>query len=306
MATTKTPVMLLQELCMKHKNGPPLYELTVDNGTSIPPFFEYEVAAFGQAASGDGTNKKVAKHEAAVNLINELRQLPTFAAELAAAPQFVIPRPALSADGDAVSLLLDLCVQRDWPIAQFTVQQAFGSAHAPEFRVECRVASMVRVGTFSTKKGAKQIAAQEMLHVVQSLPQDESDQQVMKVGDDLPEKHVKTYREMKKSDVKTNPGTKLCDRHMFFEKLEHAEKEKWHHILFALQETPREKVYLMCQALGWRGKVTTIDDHPDGNVKLFELQGCNYDMVLAGPEPQLYEDVLEYFQQMSGIRHGMY
>lgn len=289
---------------MKHKNGPPLYELTVDNGTSVPPFFEYEVAAFGQCAGGDGLNKQAAKHEAALNLIKELRQLPTFAADLSKA--FVVPRPALSSEGDAVCMLLDLCVQRDWPIAQFNVQQAFGSAHAPEFRVECRVASMVRVGTFSTKKGAKQIAAQAMLQVVQSLPQDESDQQVMKMSDDLPEKHVKTYRELRKSDVKTIPGTKLCDRHKFFEKLDPADKAKWHTILFELSETPREKVFLMCQALGWKSKVTRVDDHPAGNVKLFELQGCNYDMVMAGPEPQLYDDVLEYFKDMSGIQHRMY
>lgn len=304
MATTKTPVMLLQELCMKHKNGPPLYELTVDNGTSLPPFFEYEVAAFGQTASGDGPNKKVAKHEAAVNLINELRQHPTFAAELTTA--FVVPRPPLSTEGDAVSMLLDLCVQRDWPIAQFNVQQAFGSAHAPEFRVECRVASMVRVGTFSTKKGAKQIAAQAMLHVVQSLPQDESDQQVMRVSDDLPEKHIQTYRELRKSDFKTIPGTKLCDRHKFFEKFDPEDKAKWRTILYQLNETPREKVFLMCQALGWKNRVSRVEDHPDGNVKLFELQGCNYDMVMAGPEPQLYDEILEYFKEMSGIQHGVY
>lgn len=289
---------------MKHKNGPPRYELTVDNGTSVPPFFEYEAAAFGQSAIGDGPNKRVAKHEAAVNLINELRQLPTFATELSAA--VVVPRPPLSTEGDAVSMLLDLCVQRDWPIAQFNVQQAFGSAHAPEFRVECRVASMVRVGTFSTKKGAKQIAAQAMLQVVQSLPQDESDQQVMKVSDDLPEKIIKTYRELRKSDVKTIPGTKLCDRHMFFEKMDEADKAKWHSILYELNETPREKVYLMCQALGWRNRVTRVTDHPDGNVMLFELQGCNYDMVMSGPEPQLYDDILDYWKEMSGIRHRMY
>lgn len=289
---------------MKHKNGPPLYELTVDNGTSMPPYFEYEVAAFGQIASGDGPNKKVAKHEAAVHLINELRQLPTFAAELSTS--FVVPRPALSTEGDAVSLLLDLCVQRDWPIAQFHVQQAFGSAHAPEFRVECRVASMVRVGTFSTKKGAKQIAAQAMLHVVQSLPQDESDQQIMKVSDDLPEKHVKTYRELRKSDVKILPGTKLCDRHKFFEKMDPAEKAKWHAILYQLNETAREKVYLMCQAVGWKNQVTPVNEHPDGNAKLFELKGCNYDMVMCGSEPELYYEILEYFKEMSGIEQGMY
>lgn len=290
---------------MKRKKGPAIYDLTADgtNDNTNSKLFEYEVSAFGQIASGQGKNKKEAKHEAAVNIINQLRQLPAFATELGDVQPFVVPRTAMGNDGDAVSLLLDICVQRDWPIATFTVQQALGTAHAPEFRVECRVASMVRVGTFSTKKGAKQIAAQEMLQVVQNLPQEESEKQVAKISDDLPEKHVKTYRDLKKSDVKWMPGTKLCDRHKFFERLEDVEKEKWRSIIFDLQETPKEKVHLMCRALGWHGEVTHVAEHPDGNVKLFELQGSNYDMVMSGTEPELYQDILDYFKQMSGIRN---
>lgn len=307
---SKTPIMILQELCMKRKNGPPIYDLTADgsNDNTNNKLFEYQVAAFGHVASGQGKNKKEAKHEAAVNIITILRELPAFADDLSNVQAFVVPRTAMGTEGDAVSMLLDICVQRDWPIASFTVQQAFGTAHAPEFRVECRVASMVRVGTFSTKKGAKQIAAQEMLQVVQNLPQEECDQQVAKISDDLPEKHVKTYRELKKSDVKFMPGTKLCDRHKFFERLEDVEKEKWRTIMYDLNETPKEKVHLMCRALGWHGEVTHVSEHPDGNVKLFELQGSNYDMVMAGSEPQLYVDVLDFFQEMSGIRNvpGLY
>lgn len=306
---SKTPVTQLQELCMKRKHGPPIYNLTTD-GSSDPAnpakgggLFVYEVEAFGQLAAGQGKNKRDAKHEAAINIIAVLQQLPEFAAELAHISLTVPARSSLADIGaDAVGTLLDICVSRDWPIATFTVQQAYGTAHAPEFRVECRVASMVRIGTSSTKKRAKQIAALEMLRVIQSLPMDEHEMQIATLREELPEKHVKTYRELRKSDIKNHTGTKLCDRHKFFERMEPADREKWRQIFYFINETALEKVHMLCRVMSWKAVVTPVKEHPDGRMKLFELHGCNYDVMLAGPVPELYDEVLEYFREMSGVQ----
>lgn len=303
---------------MKRKHGPPIYNLTTDgsstaantaNGATANSIFVYQVEAFDQLAAGQGKNKRAAKHEAAINLLHILRELPEFAAELANMPQHVsMPGSSAAADpgpmesgGDAVCKLLDICVQRDWPIAVFTVQQAYGTAHAPAFRVVCRLASMERVGTFSTKKGAKQLAAQEMLRVVLALPMDEHEQQIARLCEETPEKHVKTYRELRQSDVRAHSGTKLCDRHFFFERMEASDLAKWKVIFHNLHETPKEKVHLLCRSMGWKVKVENVEDHPESRMKLFEVHGCNYDVVLAGTEPQLYQDVLEYFGEMSGL-----
>lgn len=314
--SSKTPVTQLQELCTKRKHGPPIYNLTTDgsnepskpagssNSNGSSSAFVYQVEAFGQLAAGQGKNKREAKHDAAVNILNQLRQLPEFADVLtqAAVGQLSIPRSSLGDDGaDAVGTLLDICVQRDYPIASFVVQQAYGAAHAPEFRVECRVASIVRVGTFSTKKRAKQIAAQAMLDVINALPMDEHQQQIATRAEEMPERHMKTYREVKKLEVSC-AGVKLCDRHKFFRKLEEPDQAKWRHIFYAINETACEKVHMLCRAMGWKVVVKPVEGHPDHRMRLFELHGCNYDVALAGVEPDLYDEVLEYFRDMSGLR----
>lgn len=298
---SKAPVSVIQELCVKKRTGAPFYDLIEDGSDPETKMFAYSVELFGQTAKGKGKSKKDAKHEAAVNMINILKEIDEFKADLKGVPS-ENPLPRLqTGDGDAVRTLLDICVQRDWPIAQFTVQQAFGAPHSPEFTVECRLASMVRVGTFSTKKGAKQIAAQEMLNVIQKLPVGENQLQVATLTDEGPEQHVQTYRELKNSDIKAFPGTKLCDRHKFFQKLSNEQKEKMRSVLFDINETPREKLHLLCSTMKWKYTVNPVLNHPEGNIKIFELQGINYDVVKSGTEDELYAELLDYFKCMSGV-----
>lgn len=64
----KTPVSVLQELCVKHNHGAPFYEELAD-GSDEEKTFSYMVQAFGQTAQGTGRSKKEAKHEAAVNIL---------------------------------------------------------------------------------------------------------------------------------------------------------------------------------------------------------------------------------------------
>lgn len=311
--SSKTPVTQLQELCMKRKHGPPIYNLTTDGSTDTKPpggvagngsgIFVYSVEAFGQLAAGQGKNKREAKHEAAINILNQLRKLPEFADVLSgfSVSQLNIPRSSLGDDGaDAVGTLLDICVQNQYPIASFVVQQAYGTAHAPEFRVECRVASIVRVGTYSTKKRAKQIAAQAMLDVLLSMPQQQHQQQIATLDEEMPERHMKTYRELRKSETKYS-GVKLSDRHKFFQRLEPGDVENWRNIFHNINETAREKVYMLCRSMGWKIALTAVDGHPDGRMKLFELHGCDYDVVLVGVESELFDEALEYFRDMSGL-----
>jgi dsRNA-specific ribonuclease len=70
---------------------------------------------------------------------------------------------------DAVSELLNICVQRNLPKAEFELLNASGPSHAPEFTYRCHVATMQKTASHSTKKGAKQLAAQKMLTTVQEV-----------------------------------------------------------------------------------------------------------------------------------------
>lgn len=302
----KTPITIVQELCMRRHSLAPFYELIADGTENESKIFTYSVKAFEQEAIGHGKSKKDAKHEAAINLLTILKNIPEYQSSLLGMSDFkALPRLECSDGRDAIGQLLDICVSRDWPLATFTVQQACGAPHSPSFTVECRIASLVRIGNFSTKKGAKQIAAQEMLDVIQRMYANESSMegqssQIATMTDVPASKHVQTYRELKKSDVKTYLGIKLCDRHRFFQNLKPEQKAKIREV-FDMCDSAEEKVALMCRSLHWEYRISPVVGHRLGPVKLFELLGTNFDMVISGLEPALYDEIIDYVSIMSGI-----
>lgn len=70
---------------------------------------------------------------------------------------------------DAVRLLRDLCVQRDCPLPTFEMIQQAGPPESPQYTFQCSVAQIVRMATAITKKMAKQLAAQEMIDIIQTV-----------------------------------------------------------------------------------------------------------------------------------------
>lgn len=301
MSEKKTPITILQELCMKRHSALPYYDLMAD-GTEEPlKIFAYSVDVFGQTATGQGKSKKDAKHEAAINILNILKGMNEFKADLH--DQVNQQRPQIAEGGDAIGQLLDICVQKDWPHATFELRKACGTAHNPFFEYECRIASLVRVGGSSTKKGAKQFAAQEMLNVILRMYADDNCKQIATLTDVPPSKHVQTYREYKKSDIKTHLGIPLRHRHKFFQNLDEEDKAKIAEIFQEIHESSKERVNLMCRGLKWEYRVTQVPEHPLGKVMFFELLGVNFDMAIAGLEPELYDEILEYVSSMSGIKY---
>lgn len=293
---TKTPVSLLQEFCVKKRHSAPIYTL-IEDGTSTPipgQTFVYEVVAFDYVADGRGRNKNNAKHEAANNLIQMLQQDDKYRDELSA-HQPEVPRDACP-EIDAVSALMDICVDRNLPIAQFRIQQASGAAHAPEFVVECQVASIVRVGVFSSKKGAKQLAAKKVLAVLQDLSVDEESLQIAKTqSDEPPEKVFKRYYELKKEDNRVKSGVKICDRYLYFVNLSDEMKSKMREVLDDANEPDSEKVHFLCQAMNCKYNKTLVQDHPQRNVYCIEIFS-EYDLCFANTEPEVYSEVLDYIR----------
>lgn len=294
---------------MKRHSALPYYDLVAD-GTEEPlKIFAYTVDVFGQTARGQGKSKKDAKHEAAINVINILKNMNEYKDDLHVSSLVNQQRPQITEGGDAIGQLLDICVLKDWPHATFELRKACGTAHAPFFEYECRISSIVRVGSSSTKKGAKQIAAQEMLKVVLSLYPGDECKQIATLTDVPPSKHVQTYREYKKSDIKTHLGIPLRHRHKFFQNLDAEDKAKITEIFQDIHESAKERVYLMCRAMKWDYKESPVPDHPLGRVIFFELVGVNFDMAKSGQDYELYDEVLDYVSNMSGIpylrSHGL-
>ncbi len=293
---TKTPVSLLQEFCVKKKHSAPIYTL-IEDGTNLPTpdkIFAYEVIAFDYQAEGRGRNKNNAKHEAANNLIQMLLNDERYRHDLSE-HQPEVPRDACP-EIDAVSVLMDICVHQNLPIAQFRIQQASGQAHAPEFVVECQVASIVRVGVFSSKKGAKQLAAKKVLAVLQDVSKNEELLQIAKNRtEEPPEKLFKRYFELKREENTVKSGVKLGDRYLHFVNLDDEMKDKIKSVLDDVDETEKEKFHLLCNAMDCKYDVNLVANHQKRNVYCVEIF-CDYDLCFANTEPEVYTEVLDYMR----------
>lgn len=197
---------------------------------------------------------------------------------------------------------------RNFCFTRFDVQQACGQPHAPSFTIVCRLASIQRSGVFSTKKGAKQIAAQSMLNVIQRIAaSSDIDKQIATLDAEPPEKVMRTYRELKKMDIKPT-GIRLCERHNYFKRLPDEDK-KIAFDIFDGKETmfsgrsSQDIVDLVCKALKITYTVDPVQKHPLHH-KMFIIN-CNgeFDSVHVDKEELLYDKVLKYLKCMLNYKN---
>lgn len=187
----------------------------------------------------------------------------------------------------------------------FEVQQASGQPHAPSFTVVCRLASIQRSGQFSTKKGAKQLAAQAMLNVVQQLPSENDDQkQIAPLDFEPPEKVMRTYRELKKNDIKPE-AINLTKRHDYFLRLPETERDAAIKILQGaesefIDSSRLDMLELVCKAMKVPYEVTAVPNHPKNHM-MFMFKG-DFDSVHVGSEDELYERVFDYLMTMMNLK----
>lgn len=160
----KTPVTILQELCVKRKLNPPFYEL-IEDGSNPTKTFTFKLNVLNQVSIGSGRSKKDAKHEAANEMLRLLQTQSFYK------PQEVptVSQNYLSIDGNSVGELLDICVHRNITLPEFKLMNASGPSHAPIFTYECAINTIKRTASHSTKKGAKQLVAQIMVDILQKV-----------------------------------------------------------------------------------------------------------------------------------------
>lgn len=139
-----------------------------------------------------------------------------------------------------------------------------------------------------------------MLQFVQSISQNENQQQIATVDAEPVEKTFRTYRELKKSDIKPIE-IRLRDRHNHFMRLPEEDRKPAIEILLDNSEiygTNKDRVDLVCKALKTPYEVQSVPNHP--NLKVFILSG-EYDCVIGGQEPQFYDKIVEYFKTMMNL-----
>lgn len=179
--------------------------------------------------------------------------------------------------------------------------ESYGEPHKPVFTVLCTLSSIKCTGTFSTKKGAKQIAARKMLEIVQNFSQNEEESQVATVEAEPAEKIFSTYRELKNAGV-TPRSSKIRDRHNYFLRLPEEDVNEAKRILMdddVIYGTSKDKVHLICAALKLKYDVKDIPNHT-GKYKGFCLLG-NHDCVIVNKEEFLYDLVINHFKIMLNL-----
>ncbi|KAJ1523780.1 hypothetical protein ONE63_001613 [Megalurothrips usitatus] len=172
MACNQTAVAVLQELCMKKKWNPPIYDVIDVTGPSNDPMFEVSVTLCnGIKGVGRGRQKKAAKHEAAKKALALLgeRALPDVNIQPAQLPNREPINPHEDIGGcNPVGELQTLCSVKHFPAPLYTLIADVGEPHEKTFTFKCTVSERSAQGTARKKQLAKHIAAQNMLQILQS------------------------------------------------------------------------------------------------------------------------------------------
>lgn len=286
---------MLQEYCVQRKCCVPYYEELTEQMSEGTKIFRSRVSAFDMFAEGSGLNKKNAKHSAAANLLEKLGIKTKYVSD------------AEEEKSNTVLRLLDMCVERNWPLAKFDEIQASGPSHCPEFTFRCTLSSLVREAKAAKKKDAKQKAAQLMLQVIQEMNMHDPEKlKLMEVKDVLEEeingdeKVIKSYREYKKSDVKKQLGVKLCDRHNFFVSLDNERVQEAKRCLMNEDLSYQNRVDEMCHALKLKYKVEDVPSN-DTPLMCFELDHENYDCYFVAFSNEFWKKLFEHFQVMLSV-----
>lgn len=165
----------------------------------------------------------------------------------------------------------------------------------------CCLSSIKRSGSFSTKKGAKQLAAEAMLNVVQELSSiHDADKLIAPVDYEPPDKVYRTYRELKKSDIKPKIFN-LSNRHKYFMKLPEEDRAAAEKILEGKSgafsgHSDRDILDLALKALKIEYEVDDIPDHLFKH-KVLIMKG-DMDSVHIGHPDAIYKRVIDFLNTM--------
>ncbi|XP_071524082.1 protein Loquacious isoform X3 [Panulirus ornatus] len=208
---SKTPVSLLQELCMR-RGISPKYDLLQIEGAVHEPTFVYRVTVGEFAANGSGQSKKKAKHAAAKAVLDIIIQGGAAGAGGPAAGGTPGAPPELSTQivspyddgipGNPVGSLQELCMARRWPPPTYDLTSEEGFPHERTFSIACTIGNTKEIGTGKSKKLAKRQAAYKMTQRLKDQPVEQPQVNVLADDDDeIAQKLAARYSGLKDSKV---------------------------------------------------------------------------------------------------------
>jgi len=216
----KTPVSLLQELCMR-RGISPKYDLLQIEGAVHEPTFVYRVTVGEFSASGSGQSKKKAKHSAAKAVLDMIIHggggpavAPPNGAGEGAVAQAAQQAGELSSvispyddgiPGNPVGQLQEMCMTRRWPPPTYQLTAEEGFPHERTFAIACTIATYKEIGHGKSKKLAKRQAAFTMMNKLNADMPTEPSQGGEGVEDeeDLAKSLTMRYSGLKESKLKT-------------------------------------------------------------------------------------------------------
>nr|WOZ50367.1 R2D2 [Sogatella furcifera] len=237
---SKTPVSTLQEMFIV-KGITPYYDLIVNGAGTHNPIFKYRLGCGDIVAYGVGKSKKEAKHDAAQNALNQLKNngqpLNTNEGLLEKMDVDEANIPAASSSPyqdvlkhNVVGTLTALCASNRISEPVYELIGEEGPPHCKIFTIECSVMHLKEVAQARTKKQAKHKSSKQMLDTLLEYSNNCLDLSALEeVIDARPPKEVvidnrdkeeteeviKKYISMQKNKpVVENAGLRISDYHI--------------------------------------------------------------------------------------------
>ncbi|CAK1578881.1 unnamed protein product [Parnassius mnemosyne] len=244
----KTAVTVLQEMMMKMGKIPE-YECIAQAGPQHQAMFEYRCMANGVTVTAMARSKKEAKQEAARIMLLQLDERglsvpPPFCR--GGAPSHTLgPSTSTSSDQPSsigplssrsyVALLNELCEEYHLPAVEYELTADTGPPHARHFTISARMGMYERLATSTTKKAARQLAAEQLYtylkenlsRVTKDFVEDEA---LVRAHEKAMERYVEVREDL---GWRPDLGQKIADYHLGL--LTHIDSEKLALALEALE-----------------------------------------------------------------------
>lgn len=303
----KSAIAQLQELCVKLKMIVPLYVDEAKSGADHQPMFFVKCVCNTEEKRGKGPTKKIAKENAANQMIAALtgrpQSTPTIAMPLSAnaivnnIEQVVAAAQSHNGDGAAINArgrLHELCTDRKVKPPEFSDAVTLVDGN---FSVTCRVQKYMKTGTGKTKKAAIQDGALQMLDMLEYRFETEINFAIKCEEMDFPapEDIIKVYRKHKKLTKTFDGEVMLNDRHDYFQRLTDVVRCNVRRIIDSNNVAAARKVEQIVNVLGRRYEIGAAKC--GSAMRMFVMDG-DYDVVVIDTDYELCQTVVNYFKDM--------